>query len=117
MSPQPAADPVAEPADGPLATPPTIDLGALLAPIAGDNPAGRNLTYSPEYDTIRDARKAEDDLPQGEWQRETKSAEWHRVVEIGTVSLREKTKDLQIAAWLTEALTKVEEFAGLRDGR
>src|SRR5439155_21715399 len=45
-----------------------------------------------------------------------KTAQWDRVIELGTDLLRRRTKDLQIAAWVTEALTKLHGFAGLRDG-
>ena len=50
------------------------------------------------------------------WQRETKTADWDLVVELGQKLLRGRTKDLQIAAWITESLGKLHGFAGLRDG-
>ncbi|HMF08354.1 MAG TPA: type VI secretion system protein TssA, partial [Thermoanaerobaculia bacterium] len=49
-------------------------------------------------------------------QRETKVAEWDQVIDLGTEALRSQTKDLQIAAWLTEALARRHGFDGLRDG-
>jgi len=52
----------------------------------------------------------------GEWQREVKAADWDGVVILATDALATKTKDLQIAVWLTEALVKRFDFAGLRDG-
>jgi type VI secretion system protein ImpA len=99
-----------------MATAEVLDVEALLAPIAGDNPSGRGLAYEPEYDAIRAARRAEDDAPQGDWQRRAKVAEWDRVIELAEGCLRAKTKDLQVAAWLTEALARSRGFAGLRDG-
>jgi type VI secretion system protein ImpA len=99
-----------------LATPAVLDLEALLTPIPGENPSGCGLAYAPEYDEIREARRAEENVPQGEWQRKVKAAEWDRVVALGTDCLAHKTKDLQIAAWMTEALGRLHGFAGLRDG-
>src|SRR5262249_30243779 len=35
---------------------------------------------------------------------------------LGTALLRGKTKDIQVAAWVVEALARLHGFAGLRDG-
>ncbi len=99
--------------------PAVIDLEALLAPIPGDNPAGENLRYDGTYDLIKEARRADEALAQGEWERELKVAEWPKVIEIATQALAKKAKDLQVGAWLAEALVKndqLDRFAGLRDG-
>ena len=94
---------------------PVIDIDALLAPISEENPAGENLKYSGLYDEIRDARRADDTLSQGSWQRELKVSDWRRVIELSVAALETQTKDLQIAAWLAEALVKQHGFVGLRD--
>ncbi len=99
--------------------PPVIDLEALLAPISGDNPAGENLRYDGTYDLLKEARRADEALAQGEWERELKVAEWPKVIEIATQALSSKAKDLQVGAWLAEALVRndrLDRFAGLRDG-
>ena len=88
----------------------------LLSPIPGDNPAGGNQRYVGTYDEIAEARRAEDTLEQGEWQREVKVADWDAVVSIATEALSTRTKDIQIAAWLTEAWAKLNGFSGLCDG-
>jgi type VI secretion system protein ImpA len=93
-----------------------IDVEALLAPISGDNPAGENLQYGGLHDEIREARRAEDALAQGDWQRELKAADWDLTLELAEKALKTQTKDLQVAAWLTEALVKKHGFPGLRDG-
>ncbi|HEX7174313.1 MAG TPA: type VI secretion system protein TssA [Pyrinomonadaceae bacterium] len=95
--------------------PPVVDVEALLAPIPGDNPAGESLAYSGLYDEIKEARRADDTLEQGDWVRDTKSADWVRAATLATDALTSQTKDLQICAWMTEALTKLYGFAGLRD--
>jgi len=88
----------------------------LLKPIAGENPAGADLRYDPLYDKIKEARREDDDAPQGEWERTRKVADWPQVVKLATDALATKTKDLQLAAWLTEALIRREGFAGLVQG-
>src|SRR5262249_27157244 len=92
------------------------NLETLLAPIPGDNPAGENLAYDGVVDEIREARRADEDLEQGEWKRELKSADWPKVVALASNALATRTKDLQIAAWLTEALVKLHGLAGLCGG-
>ncbi len=44
----------------------------IFDPIPGDNPGGENLRYAPIYDKIKEARRQDDDAPQGEWARERK---------------------------------------------
>jgi type VI secretion system protein ImpA len=91
----------------------TIDIDAILAPLPEDNPAGENLRYTPVYDEIKEARRADDPLDRGDWDREIKTSDWEKVIALSVEALTEKTKDLQIAAWLSEALTRTEGFEGL----
>ena len=98
-----------------LQKPPVIELEELLQPISEENPSGESLRYAGTYDEISEARRADDDVPQGEWRHELKTADYRRVIELATDALKNKTKDLQIAAWFSEALTKQYGFAGLRD--
>lgn len=93
-----------------------IDIDAILVPIPGDNPAGEDLRYSPVYDEIKEARRADDLLDRGDWQREIKTADWDRVITLAVEALTKRSKDLQIAVWLTEALTMTEGFGGLFTG-
>src|SRR5438309_1746451 len=88
----------------------------LLNPIPGDNPAGENLRYAPIYDKIKEARREDDDAPQGEWRRERKLADWPLTIKLIVEALSKKSKDLQLAAWLTEALLRRDGIAGLRGG-
>jgi len=92
-----------------------IDLVGILTPIEGDNPAGEDLRYV-LYDQISEARRADDALERGDWQREVKSADWETVLALCADALRNRTKDLQIAGWLSEALTVLQGFAGLATG-
>jgi type VI secretion system protein ImpA len=93
-----------------------LDVEALLAPIPGANPAGEPLRYAGPYDAIQEARRSEEELAQGEWKHEMKTADWGAVIELATEALATRSKDVQIAAWLTEALVKQHGFAGLQDG-
>jgi type VI secretion system protein ImpA len=88
----------------------------LLNPIPGDNPSGKTLRYDPVYDKIREARREEDVLPQGDWSREVKKADFPLVIKLATEALSTKSKDLQLAAWLTEAAMFRDHVAGLREG-
>jgi type VI secretion system protein ImpA len=99
-----------------LQRPPVVDLDLILQPIPGDNPSGAELRYSGLYDEIREARRADENLNQGEWQTELKVADFPKVLNLSVDALTTKTKDLQIAAWLSEALVKIHGFEGLRDG-
>lgn len=93
-----------------------LEMSELLDPIPGENPGGESLRYEPIYDQIRQARVEEDDLPSGEWERERKTADYDLVIRLSREVLARRSKDLQVAAWLTEALLKRERFAGLASG-
>jgi len=88
----------------------------LLIPIEGPNPSGANLRYDPVYDKIKEARREEDQPPPGMTERDRKIAENPLVIKLVTDLLTKRTKDLQLAAWLTEALLKQKGFGGLKDG-
>jgi type VI secretion system protein ImpA len=91
-------------------------LEELLSPIPGNNPSGENLYYSPIIDKIKEARRQDDAGPQGQWERERKTADFAVVIKLGEDALLKKTKDLQIAAWLTEAWIYRDSIAGLAFG-
>jgi len=58
----------------------------------------------------------DDDAPQGEWRIERKTADFPLVIKLTSDALANKSKDLQLAVWLTEALLKQEGFSGFRAG-
>ncbi len=94
----------------------TLDIQAILSPIADDSPAGEPLRYDPVFDEIQEARRADDDLARGDWQHEIKTSDWDKVFELSVSALTERTKDLQIGVWLLESLTATEGFEGLHAG-
>jgi type VI secretion system protein ImpA len=94
-----------------------MDLETLLGPIAGDNPCGSSLRYEGTYDRIKEARREDDaSLPMGEWETKLKIADWVAVDKICQDALRQKSKDLQIAAWLGEAWFRRHRVQGMTHG-
>lgn len=91
-------------------------LARLLAPIPGERPTGKDLRYAPSYAAIKEARREDPDLPPGELDGPRKLADWPQTVALATQLLEQETKDLQLAAWLTEALLRKEGFGGLTTG-
>ncbi|NOT07637.1 MAG: type VI secretion system protein TssA [Gemmatimonadales bacterium] len=95
----------------------TPDHAGLLRPISPENPGGVELRHEGTYERIREARRADDPtLPQGEWQRPLKRADWGAVERIAMEALRSRSKDLQVAAWLVESWVYRYRFAGAREG-
>jgi type VI secretion system protein ImpA len=87
----------------------------LLNPISPDRPAGENLWYAPVYDKIKEARREDDDAPQGDMTFARKVADWPLTIKLISEALATKSKDLQLAVWLAEAMLRREGVAGLRD--
>lgn len=96
-----------------------LDFQALLAPIPGANPAGTNTPFGVK-DQLEQMRKevdpasfaADDPLRPTEFRK----ADWVGIIKLGTQTLCQTSKDLQVAARMVEALTKVNGFQGLGDG-
>lgn len=92
-------------------------LNQLMAPIPGDHPGGEDISFSTQFDDIREARRQDDfSLAQGEWETELKSAQWPRVRQLCEEQLIRKSKDLQVACWYAEALCNISGFRGLAFG-
>ena len=91
----------------------------ILVPIPGENPCGVDLRYDTKllvFDKIKEARRQDDELDQGAWQSERKTANWPLVIKLAQDTLATTSKNLQLSAYLTEALLQTERFAGLRQG-
>lgn len=101
-----------------------FDLEALLAPIAGDIPTGVDLRqdFSPAslYFRLRDARseaRAAERAADTDPTSDTAAVQhWRSVTTLARKALLEQTKDIEIAAWLTEALVRSDGIAGLAMG-
>jgi type VI secretion system protein ImpA len=95
---------------------PILDVEAMLKPISADKPSGVDVKDGKSFEMLKEARREEEAISQGEWKREVKVADWPKVVQLSTKILTTESKDLQVAAWLVEGLVKRHGFAGLRDG-
>ena len=97
------------------------EIAALLAPVpetdGAPGGAGVSLRYDPAMVAIRQAREEDDaSLPLGDWARPLKRADWPAVALQCSQLLRERSKDLQLAAWLLEAWVHLHQIDGLRAG-
>ncbi|QOY96215.1 type VI secretion system protein TssA [Massilia sp. UMI-21] len=91
-----------------------IQLDKLLAPISADRPCGDDLAFSPEFDAINRARQADDpSIEQGAWVTTLKEADWKFVSRRCAELIETRSKDLQLAVWLAEAMAKTDRLAGL----
>jgi type VI secretion system protein ImpA len=94
-----------------------MNFDALLAPISDTSRCGDDLSFSAEFDAIQELRRADDPtLDQGEWVTALKSADWQGVLTRCEQVLSRRSKDLRVAAWLTDASARIEGYAGLADG-
>ena len=79
----------------------------LLNPIPGENPSGVNLRYDKVSDQIKEARTEGEASVLGNL-ASPKKADYKLVIKLAGDALAGKSKDLQLAAWLTEAEVKRE---------
>jgi type VI secretion system protein ImpA len=94
-----------------------MNLDLLLAPISEAAPCGDDMSFSAEFDAIQELRRADDPtLDQGEWVSALKSADWPGVVALCEKLLTQRSKDLRVAGWWTEARARLHGYAGLADG-
>lgn len=94
-----------------------MELEVLLAPLAEHAPCGDDLSFSPEFDTINEMRRADDaTIDQGEWVTSLKVADWPGVARTCETLLSTRTKDLRLAMWLTEAWALTQGYTGLGRG-
>jgi len=105
-----------------MPSPDVLDFAKLLAPIPGDKPTGSdlraNVSPSSPYYKVKDARTA---ARSAERQAESGAEDppppdWKAVISTATQVLSDSAKDLEVTAYLIEALARVHGFTGLRDG-
>ena len=102
----------------------TLDFDRLLKPITANDPFGEDLRFdlsldSP-YQRIKDARaKAraiERRLDHGDDANDSPRPNWRTVLELAPKIIAERSKDLEVAAYLIEALAREQGFPGLEQG-
>lgn len=106
-----------------MASKDVLQLDVLLAPIAGDSPAGVDLRIDSDpasnYYKLKDARssaRAKERNIETEDEAAELLPEWRTILELAPKVLAEQSKDLEVTAWLIESLVRRHGFAGLRDG-
>ncbi len=99
-----------------------FDLVALLAPVPGDAPAGADLRgdSSPQsqYFRLRDARaeaRAAERAMEADDATTAPPPQWRTVRDLGIAAIAD-SKDLEIAAWVTEALLRCDGLVGFIAG-
>src|SRR5262249_14386891 len=111
-----------------------FDLSVLLAPITVEAPTGTDLrkdkSPNPLYHRLRDARaeareaeraaetprSPDDPAPVASGQPIPLPARWRIVRDLASEALSKHSKDLEIAAWLTEALVRSDGLIGFSSG-
>jgi type VI secretion system protein ImpA len=94
-----------------------VDLESLLLPISAEHPTGVDLRLIAGDTTFRRLGELRRDVdatldPEGQG----RGADWPAVLRECGVALRERSKDLELAATLTQALARTEGFPGLTAG-
>jgi type VI secretion system protein ImpA len=101
-----------------------FDLEALLAPIPGDAPQGADIredfSAGSAYNRLRDARSEARDAERGKDAGDADARDpgplWRTVRELAVMTLAETSKDLEVAAWMTEAYVRSHGLSGLTAG-
>jgi type VI secretion system protein ImpA len=109
-----------------MASETVLDFDALLAPISDEQPSGaelksdaaKNAIYYSVKDARDSARTAERQslTAEAEAAQELDPPDWVGVKSKCVDAIAHHSKDVWIAAWLIEALCRLNGFAGLRDG-
>jgi type VI secretion system protein ImpA len=104
-----------------MTSPQVIDVDAILTPISEDMPAGADPRGDKQADSlyynVKDARNAARSKERSTVETDSLTPEeWGAVVTASVELLVAHGKDLEVAAWLVEALVRTEGLAGLRDG-
>jgi type VI secretion system protein ImpA len=102
-----------------MPSPPLLNLDELIAPIPGDSPAGGSVPFAvrEKLEEYRKEVDPNDFAPNDPMRPEAAQyADWPGVISLASDTLKGTSKDLLVAARLTEALTKQHGFGGLRDG-
>ncbi|UAA37098.1 type VI secretion system protein TssA [Paraneptunicella aestuarii] len=91
-----------------------VPIESLLQDIDKENRYGSNLKYNGVYSAINAARTADDpSVPMGQWEHDLNTADWEEVKRLALDALSNKSKDLQIAIWLMEAMIHQNGFSAI----
>ncbi|WP_186464828.1 type VI secretion system protein TssA [Azospirillum brasilense] len=100
-----------------------LDLAAILAPVSAEAPTGPDLRMDyadrAPYRQLKDARqaaRAAERRQEAESDASATPSEWRLIADLAPSVLATQSKDLEVAAWLAEALLRTRGMAGLADG-
>ncbi len=100
-----------------------IDLSRLLKPISEETPTGADIRLDPSpssaYQTIKTVRneaRAAERKNRIDGDNSEADESWRKILDLAPPILEDTSKDLEIAAWYTEALVRRYGFNGLRVG-
>ena len=94
-----------------------FDCEALLEPISADSPTGENLREQPSDLTFQNVTECRTEVPpEDDPAGEGREFNWTLANRHCQEALQEKSKDLDLASYLTEAMVHQVGFEGLRDG-
>src|SRR5262245_55418252 len=102
-----------------MTSPSSLDFPALLAPVSNAEPAGSPVPFDvrEQLEKFRTEDNPDDFAPDDPMRPATfRRADWGGVIRLTQEALATRSKDLLLAARLTEALARERGFAGLRDG-
>jgi len=83
-------------------------LALLVAPIAGANPAGADVSYDTDFETIKaeiDKLSSVDNLDPA----------WSKIQELGAQLLAQKGKDFRVVSWMGVAKVKTQGWIGFSE--
>lgn len=92
-----------------------INVDRLLLPIADDQPCGPSLEGDPGYLALEIAATRHPETEVGGLVTPAREPDW-TAVQQSAVDLLERSKDLQVAVYLAEALVQNHGLAGFREG-
>jgi type VI secretion system protein ImpA len=104
----------------PSAVNPVLDVDRLLAPISGDAPAGTDVRYDAAFDKLKNLRREAEAIEQRPREPDEEAgartsavlSAWATIADQAVEILAGRAKDLQVALWLLEALSRLEGFRG-----
>ncbi len=93
----------------------SVDLDALLQPVSEEAPAGENVEYDLAFAELSRTASWSEERQVGDQVIEAEAPAW-RDVRDQALALFERTRDLQVAVYLAQALTGLEGIAGFETG-
>lgn len=92
----------------------SLELETLLQPISADELCGDDLSFSNDFHEIKKARVQDDPLLDlGDWISEPKQADWNFIAHKSRDLLTNKTKDIRLLTWISEAWGHLHGFEGI----